>query len=122
MKRILAVLTLATMLSMPALETRAEPQYELKTYPMFGVPDAYQQLTEVGGTAVKGERIWKQVPITIVTRDLDSGVVLGNSAGKALKRAMTKRTSKEPKAPKTTAKDIKTNTTKTINLKNTNKK
>lgn len=78
MKRILAILTLATMLSMPALETRAEPQYELKTYPMFGVPDAYQQLTEVGGTAVKGERIWKQVPITIVTRDLDSGVVLAS--------------------------------------------
>ena len=53
---------------------------------------------------------------------MDSGVVLGNSAGKALKRAITNRTSKEPKAPKTTAKDIKTNTTKTINLKNTNKK
>ena len=53
---------------------------------------------------------------------MDSGVMLGNSAGKALKRAITNRTQKEPKAPKTTTKDIKTNTTKTINLKNTNKK
>ena len=54
---------------------------------------------------------------------MDSGVVLGNSAaGKALKRAITNRTPKEPKAPKTTTKDIKVNTAKTINLKNTNKK
>ena len=53
---------------------------------------------------------------------MDSGVVLGNSAGKALKRAITNRTPKEPKAPKTTTKDIKANTAKTINLKNTNKK
>ena len=53
-----------------------------------------------------------------LTRSYESRLV----SLKALKRAITNRTSKEPKAPKTTAKDIKTNTTKTINLKNTNKK
>ena len=58
--------------------TMAEPQYEWKTYSMFGVSDAYQQLTEVGGSAVKGERVWKQVPITIVTKDVDTGLTLGS--------------------------------------------
>ena len=53
---------------------------------------------------------------------MDSGVSLGNSIGRSIKGAISNRTPKEPKAPKTTTKDIKANTAKTINLKNTNKK
>ena len=78
MRKLIALLTLSTMLSIPAMVTMAEPQYEWRTYDMFGVKDAYQQLTEVGGTAVKGERVWKQVPITVVTKDVDTGLTLGS--------------------------------------------
>lgn len=78
MRKLIALLTLSTALSIPAMVTMAEPQYEWKTYSMFGVSDAYQQLTEVGGSAVKGERVWKQVPITIVTKDVDTGLTLGS--------------------------------------------
>ena len=50
---------------------------------------------------------------------MDSGVSLGNSIGRSIKGAISNRNSKTPKAPKTSTTNINTNTTKTVNLKNT---
>ncbi|WP_314293103.1 hypothetical protein [Leptotrichia massiliensis] len=47
---------------------------------------------------------------------MDSGVSLGNSIGRSIKGAISNRKSK---APKTSTTNLNTNTTKTVNLKDT---